>query len=134
MTKTILMAIALSLMPIALVAQERNTGFMVHQLCVASPEGVATMNEMAVVSAPILTDLVEEGMISAWYDLRHGWGDEYNVGTVTVAESHRAWLDFWSEFVSRLRAEDAGAFGRANAACVMHKDNMYSVRNMVVGS
>ena len=134
MTKTILVAIALSLMPIALVAQERNTGFMVHQLCVASPEGVATMNEMAVVSAPILNDLVEEGMISAWYDLRHAWGDEYNVGTVTVAESHRAWLDFWSEFVSRLRAEDAGAFGRVNAACVMHKDNMYSVRNMVVGS
>ena len=133
MKRLAMLVFAACIAPAALVAQERNTGFMVQQLCVASSEGVAFSNEAGNITAPILEDLREEGMISAWFELRHGWGDEWNVGTVTVAESHRAWLDFWSEFLSRVRAADPDLVAHMIASCELHKDNMYSVRNMGVG-
>jgi hypothetical protein len=133
MTRIAFLMLAFVLLPSSIAAQERNTGFMVHQLCVASNDGVAAANAMSETTSPILEALREEGMISAWFELRHGWGDEWNVGTVTVAESPRAWLDFWSEFLTRVRAEDPGLIGRMNASCELHKDNMYNVRNMGVG-
>jgi hypothetical protein len=133
MTRMTLLMLAAALVPGSIAAQERNTGFMVHQLCVATSDGVAAADEMSATTSPILEALREEGMISAWFELRHGWGDEWNVGTVTVAQSHRAWLDFWSEFLNRVSAADPGLFARMNASCELHKDNMYTVRNMGVG-
>ncbi len=134
MKRIAILAMAACALPTVVQAQDRTTGFMVQQLCVASSAGVSAANEMTAVTAPILEDLRAEGMISAWFDLRHGWGDEWNVGTITVAESHRAWLDFWSEFLTRVRAQDEGLVSRMVASCELHKDNMYNVRNMGVGS
>jgi hypothetical protein len=101
-----LMALLLSI-PVGLEAQrERETGFMVHQMSVCPGQNMAEINRLNELTAPILDDLVDEGMIRVWYDVRHAWGDEWNVGMVTVADSHRDWLD-----------------------CPMHKDNMYAVRD-----
>ena len=134
MIRLVIATAAVALIPLQAHAQDRNGGFMVHQMCVATNENVAEINELSAITKPILDDLKAEGMISAWFELRHGWGDEYNVGTVTVADSHRAWLDFWSEFLARAREAEPGILRRMNDACLMHKDNMYNVRDMSVGS
>jgi len=106
---------------------ERQPGFMVMQWQVC--QDVAEINRISDVTGPILEALQDEGMISAWYDIRHGWGDEWNVGFVTVAASHRAWLDYWDEFVRRAREADPNLFSAFGAACTLHKDNFYSVRD-----
>jgi hypothetical protein len=113
--------------------QQRQTGFMVHQWSVCPGESVAIINQAAAVYTPVLEELRSEGMIRAWYDLRHAWGDEWNVGFVTVAESHRAWLDFWGEYVRRARQADPELFAQMSTLCTMHKDNFYSVRDSRTG-
>lgn len=120
----------LVLLPGAVAAQaERHTGFMVHQLNVCPQQNMAELNRLTAAAVPILEKLQEEGMIRAWYDIRHAWGDEWNVGFVTVAESHRAWLDYWNEFVSRMNKSDPDWFSRVTGLCTMHKDNFYSIRD-----
>lgn len=124
----LVLALAVSAYGIEAQAQ-RQTGFMVHQLSVCPGPNMARINELSAIGAPILNALRDEGMISAWYDVRHGWGDEWNVGVVTVAESHRAWLDFWSEYLRRFSAASPGVLAEFNTLCTLHKDNMYNVRN-----
>lgn len=109
--------------------QERNPGFMVHQLLVCPDSNMGEINRLSALSNPILDQLVEEGMIRAWYDLRHAWGDEWNVSYVTVADSHRAWLDYWSEYLRRISEAHPTLFEEFTALCTMHKDNMYSIRD-----
>jgi hypothetical protein len=74
--------------------ETRNTGFLVHQLLVCPYSNMQEVNRLDALQKPILDEMVEEGFIRAWYSLRHAWGDEWNVGAVTIADSHRAWLDF----------------------------------------
>lgn len=133
MRNFVLMAclVALGAMPVR--GQERDTGFMVHQLSICPGPNMAEINELSAIGYRILDDLVSEGMLRAWYDLRHGWGDEWNVGVVTVAESHRAWLDYWAEYLRRFSAEEPDGLARFGELCTMHKDNMYSVRDMGSG-
>lgn len=115
----------------ALTAQEqREGGFMVHQIQVCPPENQEAINEFTDgVVAPIMTDLKEEGMVRSWYQLVHAWGDEWNNVTVTVVDDHRAWLDFWSEFLTRLDEASPNWQEELLPLCTMHKDNMYVVRN-----
>ena len=113
---------------------QRQTGFMVHQWSICPAEAVAAINQAGEVFAPILEDLKDEGMIRAWYDLRHAWGDEWNVGFVTVADSHRAWLDFWAEYLRRAREADPELVARLSGLCTMHKDNFYAIRDSRGGS
>lgn len=124
----IVLLAALSL-PFALQAQQQSeTGFMVQQMQVCPPENQGAVNEFNDdVAAPILNDLQEEGMIRSWYFLAHAWGDEWNNVIVTVADSHREWLDFWSEYVSRLNEESPGWGEEILPLCTMHKDNMYTI-------
>lgn len=108
---------------------ERNTGFLVHQLQVCPYNDMEEVNQLNALLKPIFDELVEEEMIRAWYDLRHAWGDEWNVSLVTVAESHRAWLDYWSEFLRRVNDRHPTLFDELFTFCTIHKDNMYSVRD-----
>lgn len=112
---------------------ERNTGFLVHQLQVCPSSNMEEVNRLEALFKPIFDELVEEGMIRAWYDLRHAWGDEWNVSWVTVAESHRAWLDYWSEFLRRVNERHPTLWEELGPLCTLHKDNMYSIRDSGTG-
>jgi hypothetical protein len=130
MRRSLFLFLALAISGGSLEAQaERQTGFMVHQLSVCPGPNMPRINELSAIGAPILNALRDEGMISAWYDVRHSWGDEWNVGMVTVAENHRAWLDFWAEYRRRLVAAQPGVLAEFGTLCTLHKDNMYGVRN-----
>lgn len=108
---------------------ERQTGFMVHQLLICPSSNMAEVDRLSALTAPILEELRQEGRIRAWYDLRHAWGDEWNVSIVTVADSHRAWLDFWSEYLRRVTERQPDLFPEFLSLCTLHKDNMYSIRD-----
>lgn len=123
------LALLFAIAPALEAQQDRTTGFMVHQLMVCPDTNMSEINRLNALTTPILDELVEEGFIWAWYDLRHAWGDEWNVGFVTVADSHRAWLDYWSEFLSRTSERHPTLMGEFQALCTMHKDNMYSIRD-----
>ena len=112
---------------------ERQTGFLVHNANVCAYSGMTEVNALTAEWVPILEALREEGMLRAWYDIRHAWGDEWNVGIVFVTDSHRAFLDFWSEFIRRVRESNPGHFARFFELCTLHKDNMYSVRDSRAG-
>ena len=106
---------------------ERRTGFMAAQWCVTTD--MDEMNRIMEVGIPIIKQLKEEGMIRAWYDIRHLWGDEWNYGFITVTDSHRSFLDYWSEYLKRLTEADPEIISRAVAACTLHKDNFYDIRD-----
>ena len=84
---------------------------------------LARLTDSAVV--PIAQELVNEGMIFNYGLMTHNWGDEWNVVYYYVAESHRAFLDFWSEFVSRIQQRHPDLFGEFQERCSEHKDNIY---------
>ncbi|HSG07673.1 MAG TPA: hypothetical protein VLA36_04935 [Longimicrobiales bacterium] len=130
MTRALVFSALLLLPGAALQAQtERQTGFMAQQWSICTAEGVALINETASITTPILEALRSEGMIRAWYDVRHAWGDEWNVGFITIADSHRAWLDFWAEYWRRASAAAPEAMEAFGKHCTMHKDNFYSIRD-----
>lgn len=41
-------------------------------------------------------------MFVSFGQMGHNWGDEWNAGTYIVSTSHRAFLDGWSQYWSRL--------------------------------
>ncbi len=128
---------ALLLAPSAVAAQaqsELQTGFMVHQWMQCPQQNVAEINRLTALSVPILNQLKDEGMIRAWYDVRHAWGDEWNVGFITVADSRSAWFDFWGEYVRRVSQAHPDLMAQFTALCTIHKDNMYAIRDSRGGS
>lgn len=80
------------------------------------------------VFGPILNELVTEGKLLGWGILEHGWGDEWNWNVWYSVANHRAFLDFWQEYVRRLNQRHPGWFARYGTLCTDHKDNIYSVR------
>jgi len=109
--------------------EARNTGFLVHQLLVCPYSNMGEINRLSALTKPILDELVDEKFIRAWYDLRHAWGDEWNVSVITVADNQRHWLDFWSEYLRRVREKHPTYWSDFLGLCTIHKDNMYSVRD-----
>ncbi len=79
------------------------------------------------VFAPVLDELVAEGKLLGWGVLTHAWGDEWNWNVYYSVESHRAFLDFWSEYSGRLNERHPGWWQRVWDLCTEHKDNIYSV-------
>lgn len=127
-------ALALALVLLALpaavhsqAAEERQTGFMVHQWMIC--DDVAEYNRLSAQINPIVEELRSEGMLRAWYDVRHAWGDEWNVGIISIFDSHEAFLTYWNAFLARVSERVPDAFARVGQACSMHKDNLYSIRD-----
>lgn len=128
----LLVIVSVSLLyPAVSIAQQptQNTGFMVHQLAVVPPENMEELNRIEALAAPVLNELRQDGMIRDWYSVRHAWGDEWNFGWITIAANHRAWLDFWDEFLRRFTERNPGEIDRLGSLFSLHKDNMYSVRD-----
>jgi hypothetical protein len=78
--------------------------------------------------APVLDELLEEGKLLGWGILTHSWGDEWNWNIYYSVESHRAFLDFWREYIGRLNERHPGWPEQVWDLCTDHKDNIYSVR------
>lgn len=79
--------------------------------------------------APILKELVDEGMIYSYGLFNHSWGDEWNVHTWYVAKDLTAFDKFWNEFTDRASKRHPGAFGKIVKYFQAHKDNIYTIRD-----
>ena len=104
--------------------------FVLHQNKVRL-ENLAKLNALQdSIFVPILNELVEEGKLIGWGQLIHAWGDEWNYNYYFTTENHRAFLDFWGEFFSRVNKRFPGWSDRFGPLITDHKDNMYSIRSM----
>ena len=79
--------------------------------------------------APILNELVDEGMIASWGQFNHAWADEWNLNFWYVAKDMGSFEAFWNEYVKRVGAKHPDAFGSVVKYFKAHKDNMYTIRN-----
>ncbi|UCC71936.1 MAG: hypothetical protein JSV86_16425 [Gemmatimonadota bacterium] len=92
-------------------------------------ENLPTLNTVLdSIATPVLDELLAEGQLLGWGVLTHSWGDEWNWNIYYVVESHRAFLDFWSEYIRRLNESYPGWYQQFVGLCTDHKDNIYSVR------
>jgi hypothetical protein len=80
--------------------------------------------------APLLDEFMEEGKLQGWGVLTHAWGDEWNYNWYYVTENHKAFLDFWGEFVGRVNMRFPGTYSEIEGLFTDHKDNFYSIRSM----
>ena len=86
------------------------------------------------VFSPILNSLVDEGKLSAWGQLNHAWGDEWNLNIWYSAKDLDAFNAAWAEYVERVRKEHPDAFGQVVELFQAHKDNIYSIRSSYSGN
>lgn len=102
--------------------------FVLHQNKVLM-ENTAKLNALQdSLFTPILNELVDEGKLIGWGQLMHGWGDEWNYNFYFITENHRAFLDFWSEYIKRVNNRHPGWFKQIAPLFTDHKDSMYSIR------
>ena len=129
--------LALSLLFVSRWASAQETqkspkpGFFVFSQNKVSDDNTVKLNAVFdSLSAPILNELVKEGKLLGWGQLTHAWGDEWNYNWYFVTENHRAFLDFWSEYINRLNKRFPGWPDKIRGLLTEHKDNMYSIRTM----
>lgn len=111
-------------------AQNNEQPILVVSFNMVSMGDVAKVNKMAdSVFAPILRELVDEGMIYSFGNFSHSWGDEWNVNTWYTAKDMASFDKFWDEFVSRISKRHPGAWASTVKYFQAHKDNIYTIRN-----
>tara|TARA_B100000700_G_scaffold315433_1_gene403480 strand:+ start:6372 stop:6764 length:393 start_codon:yes stop_codon:yes gene_type:complete len=83
---------------------------------------------------PVWNQLVDEGMITSYSLMTHGWGDEWNLNYMIVTESHEAFLKAWSEGFKRIRnSMPQEKWNELMKYTLEHKDNLYSLRHHYSG-
>jgi len=91
---------------------------------------VGKVNKMAdSVFAPILKELVDEGMIYSFGNFSHSWGDEWNVNYWYTAKDMASFDKFWDEYVGRVGKRNPDAWAATVKYFQAHKDNIYTIRN-----
>ena len=91
---------------------------------------VGTVNRMGdSLFAPILKELVDEGMLLSFGSFNHNWGDEWNVNYWYTAKDMASFDKFWDEYVSRVAERHPNAWGATVKYFQAHKDNIYTIRN-----
>lgn len=80
--------------------------------------------------APILDKFIDEGKLFGWGVLTHAWGDEWNWNYYYIVENHRAFLDFFDEYVKRVQEQHPGLMNEIRPLITRHKDNIYSIEAM----
>ncbi len=83
--------------------------------------------------APILNELVDEGMLDGWGQFNHAWADEWNLNFWYVTKDMSSFDAFWNEYVKRVSDRHPDAFGSVVKYFKAHKDNMYIIRNQYSG-
>lgn len=107
-------------------------GWLVFSQNMVKMEEVGKLNTLVdSITAPIMKELIDEGMLIGWGQLNHAWGDEWNVNFYYITESHAAFLKCWNEFVKRANKRFPGSFKDWAPLLKAHKDNMYYVRHMI---
>lgn len=111
-------------------AQNNEQPLLIVSFNMVSMGDVAKVNKMAdSVFAPILRELVDEGMIYSFGYFNHNWGDEWNVNTWYTAKDMASFDKFWDEYVSRIGKRHPGAWASTIKYFQAHKDNIYTIRN-----
>ncbi len=81
------------------------------------------------VAAPVLNQMVDEGLLMGRGQAVHAWGDEWNSNNYFVVENIPAFFTAWSEYKRRLNAASPGWAQEMVSLCDEHKDNFYTLRN-----
>ncbi|MBE0571113.1 MAG: hypothetical protein IH618_06170 [Ignavibacteriaceae bacterium] len=111
-------------------AQNNEQPLLIVSFNMVSMGDVAKVSKMAdSVFAPILRELVDEGMIYSFGNFTHNWGDEWNVNTWYTAKDMASFDKFWDEYVSRIGKRHPGAWASTVKYFQAHKDNIYTIRN-----
>lgn len=111
-------------------AQNNEQPLLIVSFNMVSMGDVAKVNKMAdSVFAPILRELVDEGMIYSFGNFSHNWGDEWNVNTWYTAKDMASFDKFWDEYVSRIGKRHPDAWSSTVKYFQAHKDNIYTIRN-----
>jgi hypothetical protein len=111
-------------------SQNNEQPLLIVSFNMVSMGDVAKVSKMAdSVFAPILRELVDEGMIYSFGNFTHNWGDEWNVNTWYTAKDMASFDKFWDEYVSRIGKRHPGAWASTVKYFQAHKDNIYTIRN-----
>ena len=111
-------------------AQNNEQPLLIVSFNMVSMGDVGKVNKMAdSVFAPILRELVDEGMIYSFGNFNHSWGDEWNVNTWYTAKDMASFEKFWDEYVSRVGKRHPGVWAETVKYFHAHKDNIYTIRN-----
>lgn len=110
-------------------SQNNEQPLLIVSFNMVSMGDVAKVNKMAdSVFAPILRELVDEGMIYSFGSFNHNWGDEWNVNYWYTAKDMGSFDKFWDEYVSRIGKRHPGAWASTVKHFQAHKDNIYTIR------
>jgi hypothetical protein len=108
-------------------------GWLVFSQNMVDGNNVAKVNELIdSVTVPIMQELIDEGKLIGWGQLNHAWGDEWNVNIYYIAESHKAFIEAWQEFIKRVNERFPDIGNEWSPLLDAHKDNMYFVRHMLM--
>ena len=108
---------------------EEPPRFLMSNQSMINQADVGTINAlMDSISVPILDAMLEEKLIYSWGDLRHGWGDEWNVSWYITTKDHASFVTAWGELIRRVSEAHPGAFQEMGQYVQAHKDNLYYIQ------
>lgn len=111
-------------------AQSDEQPLLIVSFNMVSMADVGKVNQMGdSVFAPIIRELVDEGMIYSFGSFNHNWGDEWNVNYWYTAKDLASFDKFWDEYVKRVSTRHPGAWSSMVKYFQAHKDNIYYIRN-----
>lgn len=109
---------------------QNNPPLLIVSNNMVSMGDVGKVNKLAdSVFAPILKELVDEGMIYSFGNFNHNWGDEWNINYYYIAKDMASFEKFWNEYVSRVSKRHPEAWSATIKYFQAHKDNIYILRN-----
>lgn len=74
---------------------------------------------------PVADEMIEEGHITEWGLLNHGWGDLWNFNVYYVAPDIEEFMPFWYEFMETIEERSPGWLELIQEHCHDHKDTIY---------
>lgn len=111
-------------------AQNNEQPLLIVSFNMVSMADVGKVNQMGdSVFAPIIRELVDEGMIYSFGSFSHTWGDEWNVNYWYTVKDLASFDKFWDEYVKRVSTRHPGAWSSMVKHFQAHKDNIYTIRN-----
>ncbi|MEZ4699970.1 MAG: hypothetical protein R2834_06540 [Rhodothermales bacterium] len=112
-----------------LAAGEAPPRFMMSNLAMVKEVDVPAIDKLFdTAMAPALNAMLAEGLIYGWGDLRHAWGDEWNIGWYISTKDHAAFVTAWESLLARVMKDHPEALMEAQKYALAHKDNLYHIQ------